>query len=117
NPKPKTRNKKSETRNLKPKAQNPKPEIPNPRSETQNPKPETENTQSEILNPSRKDRVGGIARSYLEAIKHPKRATLYPLFTSLCTGELNAIRKQKCFLCSPFYGRACRWHMLEEIKT
>ena len=57
------------------------------------------------------------ARSSLEAIKHPKRTTLYPLFTSLCTGELNAIRKQKCFLCSPFYGTACRWHMLGEIKT
>jgi len=37
--------------------------------------------------------------------------------TSLCTGELNAIQKQKCFLCSPFYGRACRWVMLGEIKT
>jgi hypothetical protein len=46
----------------------------------------------------------------------PREPTLYPLFTSLCTGELNAIRKQKCFLCSPFYGRACRWHMLGEIK-
>ena len=32
-------------------------------------------------------------------------------------GELNAIRKQECFLCSPFYGRACRWAMLGEIKT
>ena len=32
-------------------------------------------------------------------------------------GELNAIRKQKCFLCSPFYGRACRWAVLGEIKT
>ena len=28
----------------------------------------------------------------------------YPCMdTSLCTGELNAIRKHKCFLCSPFY--------------
>ena len=32
-------------------------------------------------------------------------STHHPL---LCTGELNAIRKHKCFLCSPFYGRACR---------
>ena len=31
-------------------------------------------------------------------------------------GELNAIRKQKCFLCSPFYGRACRWAMVGELK-
>eukprot|EP00290_Baffinella_frigidus_P017764 CAMPEP_0180205616 /NCGR_PEP_ID=MMETSP0987-20121128/9091_1 /TAXON_ID=697907 /ORGANISM="non described non described, Strain CCMP2293" /LENGTH=110 /DNA_ID=CAMNT_0022161287 /DNA_START=59 /DNA_END=389 /DNA_ORIENTATION=- len=31
-------------------------------------------------------------------------APVYPLFTSLSTGELNASRKQKCFLCSPFYG-------------
>jgi hypothetical protein len=38
-----------------------------------------------------------------------KRTTLYPLFTSLCTGELNAItgelnaiRKQKCFLSGSF---------------
>jgi hypothetical protein len=57
------------------------------------------------------------ARSYLEAIKHPNRATLYLLYTSLCTGELKAIRKQKCFFCSPFYGRACRWAMVGEIKT
>jgi len=38
------------------------------------------------------------------------------LYTSLCTGELNAIRKHKCFLSSPFYGRACRWAMLGELK-
>ena len=25
--------------------------------------------------------------------------------------------KAKCILCSPFYGRACRWAMLGEIKT
>ena len=35
---------------------------------------------------------------------------------SLCTGELNAIRKHRCFLCSPFCGRACRWAMLGELK-
>ena len=35
----------------------------------------------------------------------------------LCTGELNAIRKRKCFLCSPFYGRAYRWAMLGDIIT
>ena len=38
------------------------------------------------------------------------------LYTSLCTGDLNAIRKQKCFICSPCYGRACRWAMLGELK-
>ena len=37
--------------------------------------------------------------------KHPNRATLYLLYTSLCTGELNAIRTQKCFLCSPVYAK------------
>ena len=37
-------------------------------------------------------------------------------YTSLCTGELNAIRKHNCFLCSPFHGRACRWAMLGELK-
>ena len=31
-------------------------------------------------------------------------------------GELKAIRKKKCFLCSPFHGRACRWAMLGELK-
>ena len=41
----------------------------------------------------------------------------YPLYTSLCTGELNAIRKQKCFICSPFYVRVSRWAMMGEIKT
>ena len=35
---------------------------------------------------------------------------------SLCTGELRAIRKQKYFICSLFYGRACRWAMLGESK-
>ena len=40
----------------------------------------------------------------------------YLLYTRLCTGELNAIRKQKCFICSPFYGRACRLAMLGEFK-
>ena len=39
-----------------------------------------------------------------------------PIYTSLCTGELNAIRKQKYFICSPFYGRLCRWAMLGESK-
>ena len=37
-------------------------------------------------------------------LKDPNRATHYPLYMSLCTGELNAIRKHKCFLCSPFYA-------------
>ena len=49
-------------------------------------------------------------------LKHPNRTTLYLLYTSLCTGELDAIRKHECFLCSPFYGRVCRWAMLGELK-
>ena len=32
------------------------------------------------------------------AFTHPSRATHYPFYTSLCTGELNAIRKHKCAL-------------------
>jgi len=36
-------------------------------------------------------------------LKHPNRFTHDPLYTSICTGELNAIPKHKCFLCSPFY--------------
>ena len=47
------------------------------------------------------------ARAHLGSLKHPKRTSLYLLYTSLCSGELNAIRK--CFICSPFHGRACRW--------
>ena len=35
---------------------------------------------------------------------------------SLWTGELTAIQKHQCCLCSPFYGRACRWAMLGELK-
>ena len=30
-------------------------------------------------------------------VTHPNRVTHYPLYTSLCTGELNTIRKHKCF--------------------
>ena len=37
----------------------------------------------------------------LDYLNHPF-TVLYPLCTSLCTGKLNAIQKQKCFLCSPF---------------
>jgi len=39
----------------------------------------------------------------------------HPLSPSLCTGEPDAIRKRKCFICSPCYGRACRWAMLGEL--
>ena len=39
----------------------------------------------------------------LDQLKHPNRATLYPFYTSLCTGKLNAVRKHICFLCNPFY--------------
>ena len=48
--------------------------------------------------------------------------THYPLYTSVCTGELNAIRKHKCFLCSPFYvkgvslGHAGRNLNLKDLK-
>ena len=38
-----------------------------------------------------------------------ERGSAQSLFhTSLCTGELNAIRTQKRFFCSHFYGKACR---------
>jgi len=41
-----------------------------------------------------------------------------PLYTSLCTGELNAIQKSKnAFSADPFYGMACPWAMLREIQT
>ena len=48
---------------------------------------------------------------------HPNRTTLYLLYASLCTGKLDAIRKHECFLFRPFYERACRWALLEEIIT
>ena len=52
--------------------------------------------------------------------KHPNRATLYLknlLYTSLCTGELNAIRKHNCFLCSPFYVKGVSLGYVGRIKT
>ena len=48
--------------------------------------------------------------------KQPSSTTLYLLYVSLCTGELNAIPRHKCFRCSPLYGGACRWAMLGELK-
>ena len=39
--------------------------------------------------------VRGRARAHLGSLKHPNRATHYPLYTSLCTGELNAILEAK----------------------
>ena len=53
--------------------------------------------------------------SNLEDITH--RVTLYLLYTSLCTGELNAIRKHKCFLCSPFYVKGVSLGYVGRIKT
>ena len=50
-------------------------------------------------------------------LKHPNRATLYLLYTSLCTGELNAIRKHNCFLCSPFYVKGVSLGYVGRIKT
>ena len=41
--------------------------------------------------------VRGRARAHLGSLKHPKRINLYPLYTSLCIGELNTIRKQNAF--------------------
>ena len=49
-------------------------------------------------------------------LKHPNRATLYLLYTSLCTGELNAIRKHKCFLCNPFYVKGVSLGYVGRIK-
>ena len=49
--------------------------------------------------------------------KHPNRTTLHLLYTSLCTGELNAIRKHKCFLCSPFYVKGVSLGYVGRIKT
>ena len=43
--------------------------------------------------------------------------TLYLLYTSLCTGELNAIRKHKCFLCSPFYVKGVSLGYVRRTKT
>ena len=50
-------------------------------------------------------------------LKHPNRATLYLLYTSLCTGELNAIQKHNCFLCSPFYVKGVSLGYVGRIKT
>ncbi|KAJ1488028.1 hypothetical protein T484DRAFT_1940102 [Baffinella frigidus] len=34
-----------------------------------------------------------------------------------CAADHVWFRGLTCLLCSPFYGRACRWAMLGEIKT
>ena len=35
---------------------------------------------------------------------------------SLKSWGKSSVRKQKCFHCSPFYGRACRWAILGALK-
>ena len=64
-----------------------------------------------------------VALSLTDAITKPRLAApIYTLYTSLCTGELNAIRKHKCFLCSPYYvkgvslGHAGRNLNLKDLK-
>ena len=49
--------------------------------------------------------------------KHPNRVALYLLYTSLCTGELNAIRKHDCFFCSPFYVKGVSLGYVGRNKT
>ena len=49
--------------------------------------------------------------------KHPNGVTLYLLYTSLCTEELDAIRKHKGFLCSPFYVKGVSLGYVGRIKT
>ena len=49
--------------------------------------------------------------------KHPNKVTLCLLYTSLCTGELSAIRMHKCFLCSPFYVKGVSLGYVGRIKT
>ena len=60
--------------------------------------------------------VQGTVLGILLPVRHP-RATHYPLYTSFCTGELNAIRKHKCFLCSPFYVKGVSLGYVGRIKT
>ena len=72
---------------------------------------------------STEGRVVGLCWAKLKP-KGPKGLTkstqqshpLSPLHEPL-HGELNAIRKQKCSLCSPFYGRTSRWAMVGAFKT
>ena len=45
------------------------------------------------------------------------RANLYLFYTSLCTRELNAIRKHKCVLCSPLYVKGVSLGYVGRIKT
>ena len=54
--------------------------------------------------------------AYVGSSKNLKDLKDLNLYTSLCTGELNVIRMHKCVLCSPFYGRKCRWAILGELK-
>ena len=49
--------------------------------------------------------------------KHPNRATLHLLYMSLCSGELNAIRKHNCFLCVPFYMKGVSLEYVGRIET
>ena len=39
------------------------------------------------------------------------------VYTSLYTGELNAIRRHKCFLCSPFYVKGVSLGHVGRIKS
>ena len=39
------------------------------------------------------------------------------IHASLCTGELNAIRKHNCFLCSPLYVKGVSLGYVGRIKT
>ena len=50
------------------------------------------------------------------AITHPNRATHYPLYTSLCTGELNATPKHKCFLKGVSLGHVGRNSNVKNLK-
>ena len=49
--------------------------------------------------------------------RSPPLSPLVHDYTSLCTGELNAIRKHNCFLCSPFYVKGVSLGYVVRNKT
>jgi hypothetical protein len=63
--------------------------------------------------PCRMNKVSGISFPISEV----PLLMSYFLYTSLCTGELNAIRKHECFSCFPFYVKGVSLGYVGRIKT
>ena len=67
-----------------------------------------------------KEDTAEVTSSSLTNSSTPSKVTsssIYSTHSAVTKRPKDENESEKEFICSPFYGRACRWAMLGEIKT